>query len=200
MNKLVPILLSTLILVVGTSAYAKDDSVVKLNEALSAYTKASIDGDVDTIFSYTYPKLFDLAPREQMEAAITQAMNSEMAPKLTKLDTNVQLPLQKYSDGVFTLVLADSSMKMKAPESSTEDINQAMLGALQSQMGEGSNVTFDSEKSLFQIDKPGKLVAINEGSTGWKFIDYDQALAAAAASTVQLLPADIVEKLSAEKE
>jgi len=183
---------------IATTATAKDtsnDAVDSLNKALEAYKQATIENDIDTILSYMYPKLFELASREQMKAAIQQVRDSGMAPQITKFDTDIQLPLEEYSDGVFVITLADTSMEMSPLESATTEENESMVGLIQSHMGNESDVRYDDEKNLFYINKIGKLIAINEASSGWKFVDYEQAVAAAATSTVQILPTDIAEKI-----
>lgn len=174
------------------------DSLASLNKALTTFSKASIDGDIETILAYTYPPLFDLVPREQMQAGLEQMLASEGAPEITNLETKVDDSIQKYSQGIFTKVTADTSMNMKSPDPENTETNEFMLGLLQEQMGDGSSVAFDNEKGMFHISKSGTLVAINEDDSGWKFIDYDQALAAQA--TTPILPKEIAEKLSSESE
>ena len=172
------------------------ESLASLNKALTIFSKASIDGDVKTILDYTYPQLFDLVPREQMQTGLEQMLASEGAPEITNLETKVDESIQKYGEGVFTKVIADTSMNMKSPDPENAETNEFMLGMLQEQMGEGSSVSYDNEKGMFSISKSGTLIAINEGTSGWKFIDYDQALAAQA--TTPILPKEIAEKLSSE--
>lgn len=198
MKKLIHFLASALFITGTIQASHADDSLEALNKVLLAYNEATINGDVDTILDYTYPQLFDLAPREQMQASLEQMFTSEGAPEIFNLDTNVDGPIQNYNDGVFTTVTASTDMSMKSPDPENTETNEFMLNMLQEQMGASSSVAFDDENGSFNISRAGKLIAINEGDSEWKLIDYEQALAVQA--TTPIIPEDIAEKLASGNE
>ena len=86
-------------------------------------------------------------------------------------------------------------MTMPSPEPESAEMNEYLLSTLKTQMGADSEVTFNAEEGIFNISKSGKLIAINEEDSGWKFIDYDHAQASAAQGGAQLLPEDIAKTL-----
>ena len=173
------------------------EKVKVLNNDLANYTQATLNNDINTILEYTYPAIFNLIAREDMQVQLEEAMNSEQAPKITKLTTTIDQPLQNFSNGEYTTILADTSMVMKSPYPENSELNEILVTTLKTQMGENSSVAYDTEKCVFNIKKTGQIVAIQEGDKGWKFVDYQTAMNASAEE--QLLPEEIAQALFTKK-
>ena len=85
-----------------------DDQLTTLNETLSIYRQAVLDNDFDTALDLTYPSIFTLAPRAEMQAGLEQMAASGQAPQVKKVLTEVNPPIRDFSNGVFTCLLYTS--------------------------------------------------------------------------------------------
>jgi hypothetical protein len=67
-----------------------------------------------------------------------------------------------------------------------------MLDMLKKKLSENSKITLDAEKHQFLISNESKIIGINEGTEGWKFVGYDQAKQYASKN---ILPEEITDTL-----
>ena len=192
------VLVSTFMLLGNMQLSQADDQLTTLNETLSIYRQAVLDNDFDTALDLTYPSIFTLAPRAEMQAGLEQMAASGQAPQVKKVLTEVNPPIRDFSNGVFTTINTDIEMVLNSPDPDNAEVNDFLLTTLKTQMGADSNVSYNAEEASFNIQKQGLFVAINEADSGWKFFDYEQALSAPEAS--KLLPADILEALASTNE
>jgi len=196
MKKIFFTALSLLIIATNIQIGHADEQTDSLKQALANYKQAVLENNVSTILDYTYPAVFGLASREDMQAGLEQMAASGQAPNVTKLDTSIDSPIQVFSKGTFATVTADTAMTMPSPEPENDEMNELILSTLKTQMGADSEVSFNAEQGIFNISKSGKLIAISEEDSDWKFIDYDHAQASAAQGGAQLLPEEIAKALT----
>lgn len=179
MKQLFTIFLS-LCMTLSISAQSHKEIITKEAQTYYDYmTNQNFDGVLD----YMYPKVFEMAPREQMKMGMQQMFNSpDMKIEFLNNDiTNVSEA--KEVDGVtYAAVYYNSKMKMtfvseldKSEEDKSSFI-QFMKGTMASQFGE-ENVEADAETMSLVINMDATMFAIKDPKfDGWKFLGNDDAM------------------------
>jgi len=179
-----------IILLASFSAHAKESpDATGLKAALNDYKSIQLKGELKKTLDYTYPAVFKIVPKEAMLKALEQTSASGMAPKITSLEQQPELPLKKFDKGVFTNIPYAMVMSVNLiPENAEKEKREQMVAMtkdpeklkaftgfmsqmLKKNLGESTEVKLDTESLKFEIKKSGSYVAINENDTGWKFID-----------------------------
>lgn len=167
------------------------DSFMKVNHLL----------DFEKVMDFTYPKLFTIAPREQMIELMQNTFdNEEMTSELDSLQTGKIWPEIKTDEGSFVKVDYTMVMRMKFkrdPADTTDEMETLgmIAGLMEGQFGEG-NVRIDSATKKINIKVNTALVAIKDSiSPQWTFINFKKE----EAMTSMLLSQDIIDKLSAQQ-
>lgn len=182
-------LLISCFLIASFSVHAKENpDEAGLKISLENYRQIQLDGNLKKTLDYTYPPIFKVVPKETMLAALEQASNSGMSPKISKLEQKAG-SLKKYSKGVFAKVPYTMEMSMNMiPDSATkekkekmkemtkdpknlEQFTAFMTKMLKASLGEDAEVNLNTDTFQYEIKKSGSYIAINENDTGWKFID-----------------------------
>lgn len=161
------------------------DLVKKSFQGLVAATNA---GDVSKMLDFTYPKLFDVQPREQMEGMMGQMAMMGISQKLKNMDISNLSNFVK--DG--TMQFAKAKLKGTAAVNVTES---AMIDPMMMQM-----------KSIYGEDKLTKTaegvdVAVDDDlyiiqDTETKKMYFLQADPQVSAMIPQLLPAGVFDQLN----
>ncbi len=161
------------------------DTFFRLNQALN----------FEKLMDYIYPKIFTIAPREQMIEIFksTFAGDEEVKMEMDSLQYGSISPLAVVDKGSYHLISYSMliRMKIKKDTSDAADANTTMLNVLQSQYG-SNNVRFDVPSGKFVIKVNTNMVAVkDEASPDWTFLNFepDHPLAA------QLLDAAVISKL-----
>lgn len=188
MKNLTKLLISCL-LITSFAVHAKESpNEAGLKTSLENYKLLQLDGNLKETLDYTYPAIFKVMPKESMLAALEQALNSGMSPKITILEQKPE-SIQKFSKGVFAKVPYSMEMSMnmfpsnidkekkEKMEAMTKDpkkleqFSEFMTKMLKSSLGDDAEVKLNKETLRYEIKKSGLYIAINENDTGWKFID-----------------------------
>jgi len=173
----------------GCKAPSKEQ--IELQDALSNYTHATLNNDVDTLVSFVYPKVFTLVPKEKMTSMLTEMYASGKAPNIKEIQHINLTPITKYDQGTFSIITSVMSMELNSPRQDP-NFEAFMLDMLKKKLGENSKITLDAEKHQFLISNESKIIGINEGTEGWKFVGYDQAKQYASKN---ILPKEITDTL-----
>jgi|AntRauMFilla1563_2_1112583.scaffolds.fasta_scaffold13890_1 hypothetical protein len=167
------ILLVAFLISTNFTAIAQDMTTLKV-EARKAY-EASANMNYDAIFDTTYPKVFDIIPKEQMKEMFAQMLSNEQFNiKLVQVEPNLSFgEIKKIGKQNFCLVDHDNVMEMAfiAPVEDPE----MMVGIFKSSM-EAKDVTFNKEKNTFTIKLRSTLIAVADDLTNnsWKFLNKDK--------------------------
>lgn len=157
-----------------SSIMAQDMNVLKV-EALKAY-KAGASMNYDAIFETTYPKVFDIIPKEQMKQMMEQMMETEQfAIKMVETTPNFTFSeIKKVGTKNFCMVDHDNVMQMTFVEPMGEDVNM-MIDIFKTSM-EATEVTFDEATNSFTIKLRATLIAVADEVTNnkWKFLNKDK--------------------------
>lgn len=167
------ILLIAFLISTTFSVVAQDMTTLKV-EAKKAY-EASANMNYDAIFETTYPKVFDIIPKEQMKTMFEQMMkNEQFTIQLVQVEPNLTFgEIKKIGTQQFCLVDHDNVMEM-AFNKPVEDA-EMMIDLFKNSM-EAKEVTYDKEKNAFKIKLRSTLIAVADDLTNkeWKFLNKDK--------------------------
>lgn len=150
----------------------------ELKDGAQKVYDATMSLNYDAILDLTYPKLFEIVPREQLRQMIVQTFNGneEMKVKLINVAPNFSFgEIKKIDNHSFCLINHNLSMEIILKVKLTPDEATAMLDLFKEAM-ETREVTFDKEKNAFKITKIATMIAIADESTKnqWKYFNRDK--------------------------
>lgn len=149
--------------------------------------------DYDAILDMTYPKIFDMAPREQMKSIIKSTLegNNNMSIDIPKTVPDYKLTKiveNKEESLAYAFLSYDMSMKMTFFNQTFDDnAKQGMKSMMQSQ---GMDAEFISDNSVKVIMNDRVTILIKDKTTKdkWAIINYDPSPMISS-----LLPSEVVE-------
>lgn len=154
--------------------FAQDLNSLK-NEAEKMYETA-ITLDLDKILDQTYPKVFEIASREQMKDVLNDAFNNEaMTIKMVKTDPKFTFgEIKKIENQTFCVFEHENKMTMAFKEDMGESA-EMMLEMIKESMG-ASEATYDDKTFTFTIQKRVKVLAVSDELTKntWKFVNIEK--------------------------
>ena len=188
MKKLVVLFLFILSCSLATNAQADEamkarlDTFMKLNQALN----------FEKLMDYIYPKVFTIAPREQLIQVFKESFagNDELSMEMDSLRTGTISKPVTIGEGSYYLIGYSMLIRIKLTNEKA-DAGNSMLGLMKSQYGE-DNVRYDKATGKFVITVNTSMVAIKDAqSPQWSFLNFepDHPLAA------QLLDEAVITKL-----
>lgn len=155
------------------ASIAQDKESLK-TEALKAY-KAGASMNYEMIFETTYPKVFEIIPKESMKTMFEQMMeNEDFSIKLIEVDPQFSFgELKKVGDKTFCLIDHNNVMNMRFKKP-MEDA-ETMIGIFKTSM-DAKNVTFDKANNSFKIELRSTLIGVADPTTNnkWKFLNKDK--------------------------
>lgn len=155
------------------SIFSQDTANLK-SEALKSY-KASTSMDYDAIFDTTYPKVFDIIPKETMKEMFQQMMdNEQFSIQLVEVEPNFTFgEIKVIGNQKFCLIEHDNRMLMtfKTPMEDAE----AMTAIFKKSM-DAQKVSFDKDKNEFTIELRATIIGVSDELTKnqWKFLNKDK--------------------------
>lgn len=155
------------------SSLAQDKESLK-SEAMKAY-KAKAAMDYDAIFETTYPKVFEIIPKESMKKMFEQMMdNKDFSINIVEVDPQFTFgELKKVGDKTFCLIDHNEvmTMRFKTPMEDAE----TMIGIFKSSM-DTKKVTFDEANNSFRIELRSTFIGVADATTNnkWKFLNKDK--------------------------
>ncbi|NOT49770.1 MAG: hypothetical protein HOP10_00660 [Chitinophagaceae bacterium] len=148
-----------------------------LEKRLAEYMKLNEELDFNRLMDYIYPKVFDLAPREDMVEAMEDFFKSEeIKVKLEDLKIDKVHPVFTVKDGSYAkidysmVVLFDMSSEGDSMEKKEQ--NDLIVKSMAEKYGEG-NVGIDKETGMIRVRMGTPMIAIkDEIVKDWSFISY----------------------------
>ncbi|OUR98123.1 hypothetical protein A9Q86_13765 [Flavobacteriales bacterium 33_180_T64] len=137
----------------------------------------------DGVLDYMYPKVFEMAPREQMKLGMEQMFSSpDMKIEFVSNDVTRVTDDTKVEGITYAVVFYNSKMKMTflseldKPEEEQKSFLGFMKVTMQTQFGE-DNVISDQKAMSLVINMDATMFAIKDPKyTGWKFIGNDDTM------------------------
>lgn len=167
------IIITALFVLTSLTTFAQDLASLK-TEAQKAY-KAASNMNYDQIFETTYPKVFDIIPRESMKDMFEQMMeNEQFSIKLVEVDPELSFgEIKKIGDQTFCLVDHNNVMNMtfKTPMDDAEMMIDIFKTSMQAE-----DVTYNKETNTFTIKLRATLIGVADSLTNnkWKFLNKDK--------------------------
>lgn len=184
----------TISMVINLGSNAQTDP--KLMERLNLVLKVTQEMDTEKILDLSYPKLFNIVPREAVSKALeTMYSSEEFSITLDSLKTKTIHPIFSIADGQFAKITYSMLMRMKFNETLDSADVAEMLPEMEVDFGKG-NIRFDVLNNTMIIKSSSELVAIkDEYAKDWCFVNYQ----ADSELTTVLFSQDVIEKLKEYK-
>ncbi|MDV6169807.1 hypothetical protein R1T16_15325 [Flavobacterium sp. DG1-102-2] len=154
----------------------------------TAQDKASLAKDAQRMLDYTfaenykglmdltYPKIFDLIPKEQMLEMLPKMLKGEgYTIKLDKVPENFTFgDIKKIEGGSYAVVSYDTQMRMIFTERPADKEIETMTTMFKENM-KASVATFDKTDNSFLIKKRSQMIAAADAATGqkWTFLNNE---------------------------
>ena len=163
------VLLSLVIATGSGFAQAKDSA--ELVKRLDVYMQYNRDKDFEKVLDYTYPKLFDLASRDQLKQVLESVFKSE-AITVTMDSLRIVKIYPIFTIGTGRYAKITYYMRVGMTAKGDDGINmEAIAEAMKAQMG-AENVTYDAKTKTVLSRETVPLVAIiDELSPTWTFMN-----------------------------
>jgi len=170
------------ILTLSLFVFALNSVVAQNKETLAKETNSMYDAtlkmDFDKIVEYTYPKLFDIMPKDQLVEVLKQTFDNESF-KVEFITINPNFEYSKiYKIEKKSLAIIDYKMSLTMRFYEELDQQNIDLMITNLKMSESyDEVNFDKEKNAFIIKGVSKMIAISDELTNnkWNFITYDKS-------------------------
>jgi hypothetical protein len=175
----------------------KDTVDAGLRQRLEEFMRVNDEMDLEKVMDYTYPRLFNLAPREEMISILRSSFENEDV-KITLDSMRIDTIFPVFQSGKGRYAKVKYSMLMLMDYKSTKDSAGKDNGSLEAirlgfsdQHGE-ENVRVD-EKGILRVHVKGSpmVAARDEHSKEWTFANLkeDQAI------TSKLFSKEVLDKL-----
>ncbi len=183
-------LILTLIILLPLALQAQHKE--EITKTLNEYLAHSESGDFLKSLDYMPDEFFNLVPRAQMEAMLTETFDNPdlgiamQDGEIHEISNEVVHDDIRYATVDYQYTMTFTNKK----ESNTEALNM-MKEYFAAQVGE-ENVRVDEEKQAIEVIKKSTMYAISKPDQGWRFIekssDLDQVID-------QIIPAEVLEQL-----
>jgi len=149
----------------------KNDSkeMKSLKKALSEYTQATINNDIDKLVGFIYPKKFKIISKKKLLQTLREAHNRGKIPSVKNIKHLNIKPIESYNKGIYSIITSSITTILNSPKVEDEAFEDYMLDMLQHKFASRGTVTLDKKKHQFNIQHKNKTLAINEHNS-WKFI------------------------------
>ncbi len=150
----------------------QDTAPALIRHNLALFIQATEDKNWEGVLDLTYPKLFELAPKEQMLALFQQMEDSGMKFNFENMQIDSISPVFRFENQGFAKVGYNANMTISFEgEIYGEDVMPFLKTSFETTYGK-ENVGYDQEKKTFKILALKSLFAITEPDTErWFFLE-----------------------------
>lgn len=132
----------------------------------------------EKLLDYTYPKLFDLVPKETLVESMRETFDSdEMSIELDSMKIDTIFPVFIIADTNYVVAKHTMLMKMKYAEpfdTANSESTQTMVSLMELKFGVG-NVRFDKLNNSLNVYMKPDIVGIKPKSTNiWTFVNLNE--------------------------
>jgi hypothetical protein len=192
MKKIFPFVI--LVFVFSIKARAQEDP--QLLERLNLILKVTQQKDLEKILDYTYPKLYTIVDREQMQEAMKGMFETDEF--VTTLDSVLLVkvfPVFTVGEGKYARVTHSMVMHMQFKKKQSEEEVTEMIAGMEESYGEGK-VRFDKVKNTMIISMLSVMLAIKDSfAAEWCFVNYNEESPMAS----MLFSEEVMEKIKEYK-
>jgi len=160
-------------LLLTTSIFLQAQSTEEIFERdIASFMDGTVSGDFETVLDMTYPKLFDLISRDQMQQMLSSVLNNPEMKMSISVDS-IQKIYEPLVEGAETFRRIDyiSVMRMNLGDELWKE-KGAMVEGMQVSMPT-ANVTIEDATQSLLINQLSSMIAIQaEGSSNWKYLQF----------------------------
>lgn len=139
--------------------------------------EASYNMNYDEVTSFTYPKVFELIPKEKMLEILEQTFNNEsMRVRLVTVDPKfVYSEIQNIENKNVAIVNYNNAMRIIFEQKMTEEEGTKMLENFKNS-GNYTVTKFEKERNAVYLEGPATMIAVADETTKneWKFLNYEK--------------------------
>lgn len=180
-----------LFLLTSVVTFAQDLTSLK-NDAQKVFD-FTIAKNYDATLDYTYPKVFDIIPREQMLEVLNNMLDNEsMSITIENVRPDFTFSNELVINKAKYYVIEHNNRMIMKFKTELGEEKDAMLEYLTQSMP-SYKVSFDEKTKSFIVDGKAKIIAISDEITKgtWKFLNYNGD----SPMMEQVLGKEVLEKL-----
>lgn len=165
-----------------------------LEKRISQYFKANDEMNLGKVLDFTYPKLFEIAPRATLEKEMQAAFNNEeMSMELDSLTMTKQHPAFELGGGRYARIRYSMVMVMTLRDSSRiREQYPVLRESLAAEYGPG-NYSIDEKTGVIRIRAEHDMVAIKDSyAKDWCFVGLEKN----EELTKKIFSKEVLEKLN----
>lgn len=145
---------------------------------VSKMIQANSQLDFETVMDYTYPVLFDFAPKEMLVEMMKESYDNPMMTITFKIENDIKLDISDVKlirDGHYALVKFPSRMIMTFKNPLPEENINMMIEGMKSNL-KAEKIEFIKEENALHVDLISETIAIFDKHTEntWKFMNYQK--------------------------
>jgi len=165
----------------------KDDLIEQFTRDLDRTTEASNNKNWDAVMDMTYPKLFNLVPKEEFQGVL-ESMFEIFKDFQTSIISDVRhsYPVIDYEGDKFTKFSYDTEIIYTFYN--LDDLDNSLPGFIQ-QFGEDNIETFRNTNSIAVNSEASMLAVLEENVSKWTYLNWDDNI------TEQFIPTNIIDQL-----
>ncbi|SHH57703.1 hypothetical protein [Winogradskyella jejuensis] len=190
--RLLLILLTLAFIIPSAVAQDSNSELKEMSDKMFQYTN---DRNFDALLDMTYPKIFELVPKETMKTVFISMFQGtdEMAidlPKQTPEYTLTEIYKSEKDSTEYAFLSYDMFMSMIFKQQEFDDESKDMM--IKMMKIQGMDASFENNSKV-NVKAPNRLVIFikdNETNDTWKMLNYDPNSPIFA----DLLPVEVIEK------
>lgn len=165
--------LTLLSITLCVTALAQQDP--KLTARIDSMMKITQASDFEKLLDYTYPKLFTIAPREQLLEAMKNGLDTEeFSVTMDSVKVTAVYPVFTLQGGQYSKIKHTMLIRMKFKKPMTEEQVTNVVPGMEEVFGKG-NIRLDRANNTLVISKLAEMVAIkDEYAKEWSFVTYNE--------------------------
>ncbi|MCK8478990.1 hypothetical protein [Psychroserpens algicola] len=176
-------LFTTLLISLLFTLSSFSQSQAEIRKHAQTYYDYMTNQNFDGVLDYMYPKVFEVASREQMKAGMEQMFSSkDMTIEFVSNNVTSVTDNKVYEGVTYAAVFYNSKMRMTfvsekdKPEEDRKGFLDFMKATMDSQFG-ADNVTSDFKTMSLVVNMDSSMFAIKDPKyKDWKFIGNDDAM------------------------
>lgn len=155
--------------------HAQNKALLEKNIAL--LYESTVNGDYGDALDYTYPRVFEIVPRETLKNAMESTFDTE-GFTITVINVPPEFEFKEIIEidgGYYCLAYHNLSMKMAFEEKIPTESVDILISGMKNAM-EAKEVSFNAEENAITILKRAELIAAADSYSdmNWTFINNEK--------------------------
>ena len=177
-NIMKKIFYTALLVLASYSGFSQDAASMKAGA--QALIDKTVAKDYNALLDMTYPKLFELAPREAVLESLKSTFDGNQGFKIVMLPMAPNFvfgPIKKIGTQSFAIIDHDNSLQVIWDEPIPAEEIENYVGLFKTNM-KTENVSYDAAKKTMNIKAKAKMVAVADETTKnkWTYLTYSDQM------------------------